>query len=110
ETRMGQTIYTSATPGPYEREISEKIVQQVIRPTGVLDPEVSVRPIEGQIDDLLQEIAKRVKNGPDTSTRWASERNIYMPKSKRWNASKFCVICGWVCMTCWSELICCAKA
>ena len=60
---MGQTIYTSATPGPYERDISEKVVQQVIRPTGVLDPEVSVRPVEGQIDDLLQEIAKRVKKG-----------------------------------------------
>jgi excinuclease ABC subunit B len=63
EVRMGQTVYTSATPGPYEREISQNVVQQVIRPTGVLDPVVSVRPIEGQIDDLLQEIAKRVKNG-----------------------------------------------
>jgi excinuclease ABC subunit B len=63
QTRMGQTIYTTATPGPYEREISEKVVQQVIRPTGVLDPQISVRPIEGQIDDLLQEIAKRVKSG-----------------------------------------------
>jgi excinuclease ABC subunit B len=63
QTRMGQTVYTSATPGPYEREISQKVVQQVIRPTGVLDPQVSVRPVEGQIDDLLQEIAKRVKSG-----------------------------------------------
>jgi excinuclease ABC B subunit len=63
ETRMGQTIYTSATPGPYEREISQKTVQQIIRPTGILDPEISVRPVEGQIDDLLQEVAKRVKKG-----------------------------------------------
>jgi len=63
QTRMGQTIYTSATPGPFEREISEQTVQQVIRPTGVLDPQVSVHPIEGQIDDLLQEIALRVKKG-----------------------------------------------
>lgn len=63
QQRMGQTIYTSATPGPYEREISQKVVQQVIRPTGILDPEVSVRPVEGQIDDLLQEVALRVKNG-----------------------------------------------
>ncbi len=63
QTRMGQTIYTSATPGPYEREISEGVVQQIIRPTGILDPEVSVRPIEGQIDDLLQEIALRVQKG-----------------------------------------------
>ncbi len=63
QTRMGQTIYTTATPGPYEREISQAVVQQVIRPTGVLDPEVFVRPIEGQIDDLLQEIALRVAKG-----------------------------------------------
>jgi len=63
EQRMGQAIYTSATPGPYEREISQKVVQQIIRPTGILDPEVSVRPVEGQIDDLLQEVALRVKNG-----------------------------------------------
>ncbi len=63
QTRMGQTIYTSATPGPYEREISQAVVQQVIRPTGILDPEVFVRPIEGQVDDLLQEIALRVQKG-----------------------------------------------
>ncbi len=63
QARMGQTIYTSATPGPFEREISENVVQQIIRPTGILDPEVSVRPVEGQIEDLLQEIAIRVKKG-----------------------------------------------
>lgn len=63
EKRVGQVIYTSATPGPYEREKSQQIVQQVIRPTGVLDPEVEVRPVEGQIDDLLQEVALRVKKG-----------------------------------------------
>ncbi len=63
QQRMGQTIYTSATPGPFEREISQATVQQVIRPTGILDPEVEVRPVEGQIDDLLQEVALRVKKG-----------------------------------------------
>ena len=63
QERMGQTIFTSATPGPYEHEVSEQVVQQVIRPTGVLDPEVSVRPTTGQIDDLLQEVAARVKKG-----------------------------------------------
>ncbi len=63
QKRMGQTIYTSATPGPWEREISQKTVQQIIRPTGVLDPEVFVRPVEGQIEDLLQEVALRVKKG-----------------------------------------------
>ena len=63
QQRMGQTIYTSATPGPFEREISQATVQQVIRPTGILDPQISVRPVEGQIDDLLQEVALRVKKG-----------------------------------------------
>jgi excinuclease ABC subunit B len=63
EQRMGQTIYTSATPGPYEREKSQAVVQQIIRPTGILDPVISVRPIDGQIDDLLQEIAVRVNKG-----------------------------------------------
>jgi excinuclease ABC subunit B len=63
QERSNQLIYTSATPGPYEREVSERVVQQVIRPTGILDPQVTVRPTKGQIDDLLQEIAARVKNG-----------------------------------------------
>jgi excinuclease ABC subunit B len=63
EARMGQTIYTSATPGPYEREVSERVVQQIIRPTGIVDPQVVVRPTKGQIDDLLQETAARVQKG-----------------------------------------------
>jgi excinuclease ABC subunit B len=63
QQRMGQTIYTSATPGPFELGISQAVVQQIIRPTGILDPEVIVRPVEGQIDDLLQEVARRVKKG-----------------------------------------------
>ena len=63
QARMGQTIYTSATPGPYERGIADNVVQQIIRPTGIVDPEVSVRPTAGQIDDMLQEIARRVKKG-----------------------------------------------
>ncbi|MDX1994913.1 MAG: excinuclease ABC subunit UvrB [bacterium] len=63
EERMGQTIYTTATPGPYEYGVSQAIVQQIIRPTGILDPVVVVRPVQGQIDDLLQEVAKRVTKG-----------------------------------------------
>lgn len=63
EDRMGQAIYTSATPGPYENEHAQQVVQQVIRPTGLVDPEISVRPVEGQIDDLLKEVQARVKNG-----------------------------------------------
>jgi excinuclease ABC subunit B len=62
EQRMGVTVFTTATPGPYEREVSDAVVQQIIRPTGILDPVVVVRPVEGQIDDLLQEIALRVKH------------------------------------------------
>ncbi|MCY4527236.1 MAG: excinuclease ABC subunit UvrB [Anaerolineaceae bacterium] len=61
--RTGQTIYTTATPGPYEQEESAAIVQQVIRPTGILDPIVEIRPQEGQIEDLLQEVAQRISVG-----------------------------------------------
>ena len=55
ESKIGQAIYVSATPGPWESERAQRQVQQVIRPTGLLDPEVIVRPIEGQIDDLIGE-------------------------------------------------------
>ncbi len=61
EGMVNQAIYMSATPGPYELSHSERIVEQVIRPTGLLDPKIDVRPTEGQIDDLLSEIKKRVK-------------------------------------------------
>ena len=55
-----QTIYVSATPGPYEREHSAQIIDQVVRPTGLVDPAVEVRPVVSQVDDLLSEIGKRV--------------------------------------------------
>ena len=61
--RMNQVIYVSATPGPYEREVSQQIVDLVIRPTGLLDPKVEVRPTKGQIEDLVGEIRKRVARG-----------------------------------------------
>jgi len=61
EREINQSLYTSATPGPYEYEHSQAIVEQVIRPTGLLDPQISVRPTKGQIDDLLSEIHKRVE-------------------------------------------------
>jgi excinuclease ABC subunit B len=57
--RLNQVIYVSATPAPYERERSGQVVEQVIRPTGLVDPEVVVRPVKGQIDDLLAEINER---------------------------------------------------
>ena len=61
EKKIAQTIYVSATPGDYEAEHSENTVEQIIRPTGLVDPEVEVRPIEGQIDDLMGEIRVRVE-------------------------------------------------
>ncbi|MBX9011889.1 excinuclease ABC subunit UvrB [Ligilactobacillus murinus] len=61
EERVDQIIYMSATPGVYEQERTDTVVQQIIRPTGLLDPEVEVRPIMGQMDDLVAEIDKRTK-------------------------------------------------
>jgi len=60
ECQINQALFVSATPGPYEHEHSQAIVEQVIRPTGLIDPEISVRPTKGQIDDLLAEIRERV--------------------------------------------------
>ena len=61
EDKINQAVFVSATPGPYEKEHAEQVAEQLIRPTGLLDPEVEVRPIEGQVDDLLGEIRMRVE-------------------------------------------------
>ena len=63
ENHINQAIMVSATPGPYEMEVSSQVVEQVIRPTGLLDPTVEVKPTQGQIDDLLQQIRERVGRG-----------------------------------------------
>jgi excinuclease ABC subunit B len=63
EGHVNQTVYVSATPGPYELEKSERIVEQLVRPTGIVDPPITVRPTEGQIDDLMDEIRQRVERG-----------------------------------------------
>jgi excinuclease ABC subunit B len=63
EQKIRQGIFVSATPGPYEREVSSRIVEQIIRPTGLIDPEVEVRPTEGLIDDLVSEIHHRITVG-----------------------------------------------
>ncbi|MBE3561159.1 MAG: excinuclease ABC subunit UvrB, partial [Ktedonobacteraceae bacterium] len=63
ERAVRQALFVSATPGPYEYEHSQAVVEQVIRPTGLIDPEISVRPTRGQIDDLLAEIRRRVEKG-----------------------------------------------
>lgn len=61
ESKINQVIFVSATPGPYELEHSEQVAEQIVRPTGLVDPRVEVRPIQGQIDDLLYEIRLRVE-------------------------------------------------
>ena len=66
QARIGQAVYVSATPGEYERERSGQIAEQIIRPTGLLDPEISVRPVEGQIDDLMDEVRARIEKGQRT--------------------------------------------
>ena len=63
EQRVNQVVYVSATPGEYEKSRSGQIVEQVIRPTGLLDPKIDVRPVEGQIDDLIGEVNARVERG-----------------------------------------------
>ena len=63
ESKVHQKIFVSATPGAYERQHSSRVAEQVIRPTGLLDPLISVRPVEGQIEDLLGEIRQRIERG-----------------------------------------------
>ena len=60
--RIGQAVYVSATPAKYELDLADQVVEQIIRPTGLLDPQIEVRKIEGQVDDLIGEIKKTVKN------------------------------------------------
>lgn len=61
EDHIHQVVFVSATPGPYEKEHNEQVVEQIIRPTGLLDPEIMVKPIKGQIDDLVGEIHQRIE-------------------------------------------------
>ncbi len=74
EERMGQTIFVSATPSRYEAEHQKQVVEQIIRPTGLLDPEISVRPVADQIPDLLHEIRENTKRG---------ERSLVLTLTKR---------------------------
>jgi excinuclease ABC subunit B len=75
ETRVQQVLYVSATPGPYElKKSGKKVVEQIIRPTGLIDPEIEVRPVKGQVDDLMGEIVKRAKK---------SERTLVTTLTKR---------------------------
>ncbi|HAT9524198.1 excinuclease ABC subunit UvrB [Legionella pneumophila serogroup 1] len=63
EERSPQTIYISATPGPYEQELSDNVAEQVVRPTGLIDPEVEIRPVKTQVDDLMSEIRQVIAQG-----------------------------------------------
>ena len=83
EGMVNQILYTSATPGPYEMERAEQVVEQVIRPTALLDPPVTVRPTKNQIDDLLTEIDKTTKRGERTlittlTKRMAEDLTAYL--------------------------------
>lgn len=64
--RVNQTIYVSATPGPYELEMAQRVVEQIIRPTGLIDPEIEVRPASNQVDDLIGLIRERIERGERT--------------------------------------------
>jgi excinuclease ABC subunit B len=63
ENKVNQVLFVSATPGPYEERVADQIVEQLIRPTGLLDPTVEVRPTQGQVDDLINEVKKEAKQG-----------------------------------------------
>ncbi len=83
QQRIGQVVYVSATPGEYERTRSGQIVEQIIRPTGLLDPKVEVRPVEGQIDDLIDEIKARIAKNERTlvttlTKRMAEDLSTYL--------------------------------
>ncbi|MFM8998841.1 MAG: excinuclease ABC subunit UvrB, partial [Actinomycetota bacterium] len=64
--RVGQVVYMSATPGDHELEVSARIAEQIVRPTGLIDPEVQIRPTRGQVDDLIEEIRRRTEAGART--------------------------------------------
>jgi excinuclease ABC subunit B len=74
EARMGTVIYTTATPGPYELNKASQVVEQIIRPTGLIDPEVEIRPSLGQIDDLIGEIKHRIEGGERTLVTTLTKR------------------------------------
>ncbi|NLE77166.1 MAG: excinuclease ABC subunit UvrB [Chloroflexi bacterium] len=74
EERLHQVVFTSATPGPYELAQSQQVVQQIIRPTGLVDPQIVLRPTEGQVDDLVGEIRQRVTRGERTLVTTLTKR------------------------------------
>lgn len=87
ESRVGQIIYTSATPAPYEQKKSEQIVEQIIRPTGLVDPKITIRPARGQVDDLIPRIEERVAKKERVlvttlTKRMAEDLSAYLEEKK----------------------------
>lgn len=85
--RVSQTIYTSATPGDYERKISNQIVEQIIRPTGLIDPQITIRPARGQVQDLIPRIRERVEKKERVlvtalTKRMAEDLSAYLEEQK----------------------------
>ncbi len=86
EERIGQTVYISATPGPYEKNTSENTAEQIVRPTGLVDPEIEIRPTTHQIDDVMERIRETVKKGmrvlvTTLTKRMAEELATYLTES-----------------------------
>ena len=104
EARINQAIFTTATPGPYELEHSASIVQQIIRPTGLIDPEVEVKPVKGQVDDLIGQIRERTGRGERVlvttlTKRMAEDLADYLKEigiKVHYSASTYCAK-GWTC-------------
>ena len=112
ESKLGQRIYISATPAPFERERAGQIAEQVIRPTGLLDPEVIVRPIDGQIDDLITEIHGVISRGERVlvttlTKKMAEDLTDYLGKAGIRVRSS--ATCAWQNSTCWWASTCCAR-
>lgn len=78
EKRLSMVLFTSATPGPYEKKVSGKVVEQIIRPTGLVDPEIDVRPVRGQMEDLIAEIRARSRKGERTLVTTLTKRMAEM--------------------------------
>jgi len=128
EQVMRQTVFVSATPAEYERKTSGQVVEQVVRPTGLIDPRLEVRPASTQVDDLLSEINLRVASGErvlvttltkrmaEELTDYLAEHGVkvrYLHSTRKWkrsSGSKSSATCAWANSTSSSGSTCCAKA
>jgi excinuclease ABC subunit B len=110
---QNQTIYVSATPGPKELEWCQgRIVEQIVRPTGLIDPRITVKPLTGQIDDLINECRKRVEAHERVLVTTLTKRTAeeFTVKSTPSSAWRFCGRSARENLTCWSGSTCCVRA